>query len=98
MNYLINRLHTYPLSKHAKESESDIKRTILQNNKHTFAQNPQKTSKPRTYKKNTTTKKWAIFTYVGREIRTITKLFKDANINTAYKTHNTIEHILWSKL
>jgi predicted transcriptional regulator len=41
---------------------------------------------------------WAIFTYIGREIKTITKLFKDANINIAYKTHNTIEHILRPKL
>jgi hypothetical protein len=28
-------------------------------------------------------KRWAIFTYAGREIKTITKLFKDANINIA---------------
>jgi hypothetical protein len=37
-------------------------------NSNTFAQNPQKTSKPRTFKKNMT-KKWAIFTYTGREIK-----------------------------
>jgi hypothetical protein len=35
---------------------------------------------------------------VGHEIKTISKLFKDANINIAYKTCNTIEHILQPKL
>jgi hypothetical protein len=28
-------------------------------------------------------KRWAIFTYAGREIKNFTKLFKDANINIA---------------
>jgi hypothetical protein len=31
-------------------------------------------------------------------MKTITKLFKDANINIAYKKQNTIEHILQPKL
>jgi hypothetical protein len=43
-------------------------------------------------------KKWAIFTDTGCEITTITTLFKDANINIALLTHNTIEHILLPKL
>jgi hypothetical protein len=30
--------------------------------------------------------KWATFTYIGKETRTITKLFKNTNIRTAYKT------------
>jgi hypothetical protein len=36
--------------------------------------------------------------HMGHKIKTITKLFKDANINIANKTHNTTEHILWPKL
>jgi hypothetical protein len=39
-----------------------------------------------------------LFIYVERQIKTITNLFKYANINIAYKTHNTIEHILRPKL
>jgi hypothetical protein len=34
--------------------------------------------------------KRAIFSYVGHKTKTITKLFKDANIDIAYKTQNTI--------
>jgi hypothetical protein len=38
--------------------------------------------------------KWAIFTYAGKEIRFITKLFKEFNVNISFRTINTIENIL----
>jgi hypothetical protein len=38
-----------------------------------------------------TPKKWATFTYTGKETKYITKLFKNMNLNIAYKTNNTIE-------
>jgi hypothetical protein len=34
------------------------------------------------------------FTYTGNETRSITKLFKEFNINISYRTRNTIENIL----
>jgi hypothetical protein len=34
--------------------------------------------------------KWATFTYVGKETRFITKLFKDTNVKIAFTTDNTI--------
>jgi hypothetical protein len=84
INYLTNRVHTYPLSKHAKETELETIRTILQNNKCKLTYFCTKTTKDIDLQENTT-KKWAVFTYAGREIKTITKLFKDSNINIAYK-------------
>ena len=41
---------------------------------------------------NTQTEKptWARFTYVGKETRFITKLFKDTNISVAFTTNNPI--------
>jgi hypothetical protein len=36
----------------------------------------------------------AKFTYVGKETRFITKLFKDTNIKIAFTTYNTIEKYL----
>jgi hypothetical protein len=36
-------------------------------------------------------KKWATFTYVGKETRIITRLFKNANIQTLFRTTNTIK-------
>jgi hypothetical protein len=38
--------------------------------------------------------KWATFTYVGPQIKFITKLFKHTNVNVAFKTNNTLGHIL----
>jgi len=34
--------------------------------------------------------KWTRFTYVGKDTRYITKLFKDTNIAVAFTTNNTI--------
>ena len=39
-------------------------------------------------------KKWEKFTYVGKETRFITKLFKDTNVKIAFTTDNTIEKCL----
>jgi hypothetical protein len=38
--------------------------------------------------------KWAMFTYSGREIRKITKLFRDTEIKIASRTRNTIQNIV----
>jgi hypothetical protein len=47
----------------------------------------------------TAPKKWAIFTYVGKETRYITKLFKTHNIKIAFQTKNTLEkHLCHNKL
>jgi len=37
---------------------------------------------------------WAKFTYVGRETRAITKIFKNTNVKVALSTSNTIEKLL----
>jgi hypothetical protein len=97
INHLTNRVHIYPLSKHAKYTKLNTKKkTILQNNQYKLTHIHTITIKDidpqeKHNKKRTT------FTYAGREIKTITKLFKDANINIAYKTQNTMEHILRPK-
>ena len=38
--------------------------------------------------------RFATFTYIGKETRFITKLFKQTNIRIAYRTRNTIEKLL----
>ena len=53
-------------------------------------------------KQNTTTQsmprtKWAKFTYVGRQTRTITKLFKNTSLKIAFTTDNTKSKILTQK-
>jgi hypothetical protein len=41
-----------------------------------------------------TTTKWARFTYVGKETKYITKLFKNTTVRITYTTHNTIHKLL----
>ena len=38
--------------------------------------------------------KWVKFTYVGRETRAITKIFKNTNIRVTFGTNNTIGKLL----
>jgi hypothetical protein len=87
---------TYPISTEQKQNETRIINTILRNNGYT--------SYTKSYKKktpsNTTpkeTRKWATFSYIGKEVRTITKLFRNTEIRIAYKTRNTIQHLLQLK-
>jgi hypothetical protein len=40
-------------------------------------------------------KKWATFTYVGKETIYITKLFKNTNIKTTFKTTNNLKKHLF---
>jgi hypothetical protein len=42
----------------------------------------------------THSKKWAKFTYPGKEVRTITKIFKHTNLNISFTTRNTIGRLL----
>ena len=46
------------------------------------------------WKQKKTGRKWAKFTYVGRETKFITKLFKNSSVNISYTTHNTISKLL----
>jgi hypothetical protein len=38
-------------------------------------------------------KKWVSFTYIGKETRQITKLFKNTRVKTTFRTNNTIKRI-----
>jgi hypothetical protein len=96
-NYLINRVITYlisdtNISKDIQTIDYQLKangyqqvkaRELIHNRKqHTKEDN------------NQIQKKWASFTYVGRETKFITKLLKDFNVNIAYHTRKTISSLL----
>jgi hypothetical protein len=96
INYLMNRLNTYPISEEAKKKELNTIKNTLENNK--YDKNKSK-PQPKPKKQNTNNEqqhkkktKWATFTYNGKETKQITKLFKDTNIKIAYKTRNTIQN------
>ena len=96
VRYLANRLITYPLTHTHKTHEYETICQILHTNKYhpsildkiissinTKKHTSQDTSQ--TKHKN----KFATFTYIGKQTKFITKLFKHTNINIAYRTHNT---------
>jgi hypothetical protein len=89
IRYLYNRKDTYPIPAEYKQEETKIISTIMHNNGYT-AQTLTHNKRKQTNKTPTGTRKWAVFTYVGKETRIITKLFKNTNIHIAYKTRNTL--------
>jgi hypothetical protein len=91
-----NRRTTYPISIEHKHKEALIINTILRNNGYTPRTQPHTKKFPsNTIQKEP--KKWAAFTYTGKEVRAITKLFRDTEIHIAYKTKNIIQHHLQMK-
>jgi hypothetical protein len=96
INYLINRLHTYPISDEAKDIEKNTIKYILHNNEYNTNITQKKLKQkqnPHTDKQNQKPK-WVTFRYNGKETRKITKLFRDTKLKIAYRTKNTVQNIL----
>jgi ribosomal protein S25 len=99
IKYLVNRMNTYPISEDNQHQELQHIKSILQNNNYP----PQTYLNARTKKNKSATpnatqkKKWATFTYTGKETRAITRLFKNTDIQIAYRTKNTIQNHLKPK-
>jgi len=93
IRYLQDRNNTYPTTTNSKQKEQHIITQILQNNHydHDILKKPK-------YKKHNgeenTKKRWAKFTYTGKETRYITKLFRKSNIGIAYTTRDNLRHLL----
>jgi hypothetical protein len=104
IQYLTNRLHTYPLDENAKKKEHNIIKQILTQN--SYPPNTYKTQKihipkpkqlPPTTSQTNKQEKRAIFTYFGHETHKITKIFKDTQLKIAFRTNNTIQQHLFAK-
>jgi regulator of PEP synthase PpsR (kinase-PPPase family) len=96
-NYLINRLITYPMTEHNKITEVKTTEHMLEVNNYCYLNlhdqikcAQRRLMQPIKHDINNQ-KKWATFAYIGRETKSITKLFKDQNINIVYSTNNTLE-------
>jgi hypothetical protein len=91
---MINRLNKYPISTNNKHKETQLINTILHNNGYPpqeLAHKPNKITSP------IQQQKWATFTYVGNQTRTITRLLRNTGIRIAYNTNNTIQSYLRKK-
>jgi hypothetical protein len=103
INYLINRITTYPVTNQNIDIEEQTINHLLKINgyhylnvknliQHKQLRANEDNNKAKNINKNHN--KWAVFTYVGKETRFITKLFKEFNVNISFRTRNTIENIL----
>jgi hypothetical protein len=93
INYLTNRMKTYPITESSKNHEQQQIKTILHNNNYPTHGQGRK-SKSNYREQNTpleNKKKLAMFIYIGKETRAITKLLKNTNIRISFKTTNTIK-------
>jgi len=101
IQYLCNRMHTYNLTATDIQKEKDTIQKILMNNKydpnHIHDNKKKKKKKVNLQKQDTERKKWAKFTYIGKETRFITKIFRKSNIKIALTTNNTIEKLLTTR-
>jgi len=87
-------MKTYKLTPEGRQKERGNIRQILLNNNKYDASSLKKPNKEKEQKQNNQIKKWAKFTYMGKETRFITKFFKDTNVKVAFTTDNTIEKCL----
>jgi hypothetical protein len=97
IRHMVNRMNTYNLNDDSKYNEQQIIEQIAASNGFdtTVVKHLNKPRQKRSDKDNK--KLWAKFTYLGKETRAITKLFKDTPIRIAYKVNNTINRRLAPK-
>jgi hypothetical protein len=92
--YYINRMLLLPLTEKRRQAEWNTIKSIAKNNNypihHITRLKTQLQNKTRTTNTTDTNKKWAIFTYHNPNIRKITNLFKNTNINIAFRSTNTL--------
>jgi len=89
IRYYRIRLDTYRLTPENRKKEKETIRQILANNKYD-AHPIEMLHRKRRQNHNVQKQKWAKFTYIGKETRFITKLFKDTNVRITFTTNNTI--------
>jgi hypothetical protein len=66
-------------------------------NRNLIGKAPSQSRKHNTHEEPKQKAKWVTFTYCGKEVRQITKIFKDTQLNLAFRTQNTVENILRHK-
>ena len=86
-------MKSYKLTPESQQNERNTIQQISVNNNYE-ASTLNKISKEKKQKRDTQKRKWAKFTYIGKETRFITKLFKNTDAKVTFTTDNTIERCL----
>jgi hypothetical protein len=98
VRYLVNRLSTYPINETNKRQEYYTIKQILNNNEYDVKIlnriNGKTDTKTRIEAKKKAKTKWAKFTYIGRQPKFITKLFKNSDLKVSFKADNTVGKLL----
>jgi hypothetical protein len=96
--FFINRVRTYNLDPIDKQKELNTVKQILHNNKYNVPEIISSLMKDKNNQQsnpeNKQNKKWTKFTFVGKETRQITKLFKHTNVKIAFTTANNLGKLL----
>jgi hypothetical protein len=88
-------MESYPIQSNDIQKENQIIQNILQANKYNLTHsNTKLRQQNQNQTESTQPKKWANFTYLGRETRIITKIFQKAGIKIAYYTKHNIRDLL----
>jgi hypothetical protein len=86
IKFMTNRRDAYCLRDKNKVKENNITKQILQNNKYDTTDLHRPPKVHRVHKPPTHTTNWAKFTYIDKETKYITKLFKKTTVRIAYST------------
>ena len=92
-----NMVNSYQLSKTAKEQKYNTIKQIMYNNMYNPSSLNTNIVKRTGKQENKDTQKWAKFTYIGKETKYITTLFKNLPIKILFTSNNTIGRILSHK-
>jgi hypothetical protein len=87
-------LNTYLLSDSNEQTENNIIEHLLQNNNYKDSIINQLSKTKQKVKQEKEGFKWAKFTYIGKETKFITKLFKNSAVKVSFVTNNTISKAL----
>jgi hypothetical protein len=96
IRYLHNTNATYMTTPEEKQNETTIIKHILQANKCNTSFDTNNKQQNRKDNPDPTNKKWTKFTYIGKDTRVITKLFKHTNIRIAFTIRNNLGKLLTS--
>jgi hypothetical protein len=97
IRFLYNRLHNYDLDEIASSKELNTIHNILHNNGFPIKIYNFNHKKPKPTNTDTQKQKWISFTYIGKETRYITHIFKNTNVKIAYTTKNSLDTHLSTK-
>ena len=98
IRHLYHRLNSYDLKQQEYQRELDIIHNILHNN--SFPIKPHRTQTPNRVKQtpNRTARKWACFTYVGKETSYVTNIFRRTDLKITFRTTNTLANLLTHRI